>query len=382
MALFTLPSSKLDVRFTTVGEVAEVGTGNSDRNHETVSGAYPLYVRSREILTTDNYEFDEEAIVIPEEGGVGEIFHFVSGKYALHQRAYRISFRHPGVNPKYAYYFFQANFKKYISRKSVSATVTSIRRPMITDFKIGLPSLDVQAEIVRTLDTFTALEAELVAELEARVKQFGAYLEHFFLPKTDWIDVTLGDLAYIFDGPHSTPAKTSEGPWYLSISSLKSGNFDFNESAHLAEKDLAAWTKRVSPLRGDTLFSYETRLGQAAYWDSDQPAALGRRMGLLRPKERLTTPKFLTWLYLSPAFQQLIKSRTVKGSTVDRFPIANMEKWPVTIPPLKEQAMIVEALEAFDELCNRPGSGLHAEITARKKQYEYYRDRLLTFEEA
>ena len=78
------------VEFKSIGEIAAVGTGSSDRKDAKADGAFPFYVRSQDVFRIDKYEFDEEAILIPGEGGIGEIFHYVSGKYALHQRAYRI----------------------------------------------------------------------------------------------------------------------------------------------------------------------------------------------------------------------------------------------------------------------------------------------------
>ena len=78
------------VEWVLLGEVAEVGTGNSNRQDEDEQGVYPFYVRSKNILKSNVFQFDETAIVIPGEGGIGDIFHYVEGKYALHQRAYRI----------------------------------------------------------------------------------------------------------------------------------------------------------------------------------------------------------------------------------------------------------------------------------------------------
>jgi type I restriction enzyme S subunit len=69
-----------------LGEVVEIGTGNSNRQDEDENGEYPFYVRSKNILKSNVFQFDETAIVIPGEGGVGDIFHYVQGKYALHQR--------------------------------------------------------------------------------------------------------------------------------------------------------------------------------------------------------------------------------------------------------------------------------------------------------
>jgi len=192
----------------------------------------------------------------------------------------------------------------------------------------------------------------------------------------------LGQIAEIFDGPHATPKKTSAGPWYLSVSSLKNGRFDLLESAHLTYEDFSTWTRRVIPRVGDTMFSYETRVGQAAFWDRDEPAALGRRMGLLRPRLTEVVPRFLTLVFLGPQFQKLIETKTVRGSTVDRIPIADMATWEILIPSLAEQNLIVTTLDNFDALVNDVRIGLPAEITARRKQYEFYRNRLLTFREA
>jgi len=166
----------------------------------------------------------------------------------------------------------------------------------------------------------------------------------------DWVTRRLGDIATVFDGPHSTPTKTDAGPWYLSISSLASGHVDLGLSAHIGEDQYAAWTRRTAPQRGDTLFSYETRIGQAALWNSDERAALGRRMGLLRPKRDEVDPRFLSLAYLSAEFQELIRTKTVHGATVERILIADMPNWPISIPPLDEQRRIAGALGALDEL--------------------------------
>ena len=159
------------VEWKKLGEVAEIGTGSSNRQDEVESGKYPFYVRSKNVLRSDTYQFDETAIVIPGEGGIGDIYHFVEGKYALHQRAYRVHLHDVRLLPKFIYYFMWSCFKGYITSKSVGATATSIRKPMLENFSIPIPPLHVQEEIVRILDKFTELEAEL----EARKQQYEYY---------------------------------------------------------------------------------------------------------------------------------------------------------------------------------------------------------------
>lgn len=165
----------------------------------------------------------------------------------------------------------------------------------------------------------------------------------------EWVETTIGEIAEVYDGPHATPKKTESGPWFLSISSLNGGRLDLAESAHLSEEDFIKWTRRVIPQEGDVLFSYETRLGEAALMPGGIRACLGRRMGLLRPKIDHVEPRFLLYAYLSPAFQNVIQERKVHGATVDRIPLAELPGWPICIPSLDKQQAIATVLGALDD---------------------------------
>ena len=167
---------------------------------------------------------------------------------------------------------------------------------------------------------------------------------------SEWAMVAVREVADVFDGPHATPAKTDIGPYYLSISSLNSGRFDLSRSAHLSDADLPRWTRRVAPRPGDTLFSYETRLGEAAHWECDIPAALGRRMGLLRPKIGIVEPRYLTYAYLGPQFQEEIRQRTLSGATVYRISVGEMPTWPILLPSLGTQQSIIDIVGSVDDL--------------------------------
>ncbi len=179
-----------EVEWKALGEVAEIGTGSSNRQDENENGLYPFYVRSKTVLKSNTFQFDETAIIVPGEGGIGDIFHYAQGKYALHQRAYRIHVLSENLNAKFLYHIMVGSFKQYILMKSVGATSISIRKPMLENFQIPIPPLDIQAEIVRILDTFTALTAELTTELTteltARKKQYNYYRDQLLsFPKVD-----------------------------------------------------------------------------------------------------------------------------------------------------------------------------------------------------
>lgn len=174
------PPLNVNIEWKTLGEVAEIGTGNSNRQDEAEDGLYPFYVRSKNILRSSTYQFDETAIIIPGEGGIGDIFHYTEGKYALHQRAYRIKVNTENeLFPKFLFYYMTNAFKPFILARCVGATATSIRKPMLTDFPIPIPPLSEQRRIVDILDRFDTLTNSisegLPKEIALRRKQYEYY---------------------------------------------------------------------------------------------------------------------------------------------------------------------------------------------------------------
>ena len=163
-------------------------------------------------------------------------------------------------------------------------------------------------------------------------------------------EVALGELVEIYDGPHATPKKTDAGPIFLGISNLASGRLDLGITEHLSEEDYKCWTQRVTPESGDIVFSYETRLGEAALIPTDLRCCLGRRMGLLRLKDRKVDARFLLYAFLGQHFQEVLRSRTIHGSTVDRIPLTEMGSFPIEIPTnLSEQRTIGHILGTLDD---------------------------------
>lgn len=163
-----------------------------------------------------------------------------------------------------------------------------------------------------------------------------------------WRTTTLQEIGRIFDGPHATPSRRDAGPYFLNISSLNNGRLDLRASDHVSDEDFIKWTRRVTPRTNDLLFSYETRLGEAALMPDGVKACLGRRMALIRPDLTVVHPHFLLYLYLSPEFQATIERNTIHGATVNRIPLNRMGSWPISLPPLREQRAIADVLGALD----------------------------------
>lgn len=168
---------------------------------------------------------------------------------------------------------------------------------------------------------------------------------------TEWQTVPLGQIAEVYDGPHATPKKADSGPVFLGISNLTRGRLDLTSVRRLSEADFARWTRRIKPRPGDIVFSYETRLGEAARIPEGLRCCLGRRMGLLRVRDEASVDeRFLLYAYLGPIFQETLRSRTIHGSTVDRIPLIEMPRFPIEIPEnIRDQQAIASILGSLDD---------------------------------
>jgi type I restriction enzyme, S subunit len=165
----------------------------------------------------------------------------------------------------------------------------------------------------------------------------------------DWPRIAIGEVAQVFDGPHATPKTVSTGPIFLGIDSLEAGRINLANTRHVTPADFETWTRRVKPSAGDVVFSYETKLGEAAIIPEGLECCLGRRMGLVRTNPARLDSRFFLYAYLSPEFQELIRSRTVTGATVDRIALTEFPHFRIPLPPLAEQHAIAHALGTLDD---------------------------------
>ena len=168
--------------------------------------------------------------------------------------------------------------------------------------------------------------------------------------KDEWQKVALGELVEIYDGPHATPKKTASGPVFLGISNLDNGRLDLTQTNHLSEEDFERWTRRVIPRKDDIVFSYETRIGEAAQIPPNLRCCLGRRLGLLRPKTNKIDARFLLYAFLGTRFQETLQSRINPGSTVDRILLTEMGSFPIEVPrSVDTQRAIAHILGTLDD---------------------------------
>lgn len=254
------------------------------------------------------------------------------------------------LNPRFLQYLFVAEGDNLLRFASGSVHQT-IYFPEAKAFHVCIPGIAEQQRIVGILDE--ALEGIATAKTNAEQNLrnaralFESYLDSLFAnPASSWETVSIGDVAELFDGPHATPKTGSEGPVFLGIGALDDGAVNLGETRHVSPEDFAHWTRRIRPEADDVVFSYETRLGQAAIIPRGLKCCLGRRMGLIRTDKAKLDPKFLVYQYISPPFRKFLKSRTVLGATVDRISLKAFPRFPIRVPrSLTEQRHVADGCE-------------------------------------
>ena len=392
-----LRGGTIDFRWRMLCEIADISTGNSNTNEAVEDGKYPFFVRSQEPLRKNDFEYDEAAIITAGDGvGVGKVYHYIEGRYALHQRAYRIHINTPEVVPKYYFHYMKAKFLPYIQKTMFQGSVASIRRPMLNAFPVPVPPLDVQNRIVNVLDNFekicSDLNIGLPAEIEARQKQYEYYRDKLLtfaetgntiLSRAEqsraeqsralikllqyvfgYAVVTLEDIAENCDSMRKpvTSGKREAGEYpYYGASGIVDyvKDYIFDGDHLLVSEDGANLLARSTPIA----FSISGK-----NWVNNHAHVL--------KFDCYETRRFVEF-YLNSIDLALY----ISGGAQPKLNQKNLNRIEIPLPSQERQKYIVDILDRFDAICNDLTSGLPAEIEARQKQYEYYRDKLLTFKE-
>lgn len=161
--------------------------------------------------------------------------------------------------------------------------------------------------------------------------------------------VKIKDICEVFDGPHATPTKTTEGPIYLGIDAItEDGKLNKNQFAHLSEDDYQIWTRRVTPKAGDIVFSYEATLGRYAIIPENFYGCLGRRLAIIRNRSSIINTKWLYYYFKSPQWTAFINSNIVKGSTVNRISIEDFPDYSIPLLSKDVQDSIASVLGNID----------------------------------
>lgn len=280
-----------------------------------------------------------------------------------------------------------------ITKTANGVTRFNISKKLFANIMIPVPPIEVQEEIVRILDSFSDYAAELQAELQARKQQYEYYrnLLLTFNPsaygcgtddeqkdgvttwgghnyKIEW--KKLGEIGNICMCKrilkHQTNTKSGI-PFY------KIGTFGKVADSYISEDLFMEYKKKYSfPQKGEILISASGTIGRAVIYDGEDAYFQDSNIVWINNDESMVLNKYLYYFYQ-------IVDWNVEGGTIKRLYNTNLSNTPIPIPPLELQEKIVAILDRFETLVNDLTNGLPAEIAAVKDQYEYYRNKLLTF---
>lgn len=365
------------VKYTSLGNICEIKTGKGlTKNDTKEDGIYPII--SGGVLPLGYYEkYNRDAgnVTIARAGNAGYV-NYIETPFWCNDKCFSvIPFQNNNIDKKYMYYFLKNIEEDIISLKS-TGTVPTVNTEKVSKIKIPVPPLEVQCEIVHILDDFTLLSAELSAELKERQMQYEYYKDSLFFELNDVKKYKLNEIAQIYDGTHQTPKYKDSGVSFISVENISD---IYNSKKFISVEDYNKY--KIKPKINDIFMTRIGSIGKCSVYDKEKDLAYYVSLALIRPNNEIVNSYYLKFLIESIIGIKELRKRTLVNAVPIKVNKDDIGKIELPIPNLKEQERIVNILSSFDKLCNDISEGLPAEIEARQKQYEYYRDKLLTFKE-
>jgi type I restriction enzyme S subunit len=362
------------VEFKELWEVAKISNGKDHKHLE--DGNVPVYGSGGIMRYANRFIYNKESVLIPRKGSIGNIF-YVSEPFWTVDTIFYTKITKGYVSPKFLYYYLKT---LDLTELNFAGGVPSLTKTILDKISIPIPPLPVQEEIVNILDKFTSLEAELEAELEARQTQYDYYrnqLLSFEGKDVEW--KTLGEIGKFTRGRRFVKNDMiSEGVPCIHYGEMYTFyHISADDTISYLEPGLAAKLRVANP--GDVIIvaAGETveDLGKGVAWLGDRPVVFHDACFAFAHNQN---PLYISHFLQTEIFRSQIK-KFVSSGKISSIHALGLSKALIPIPPLPEQERIVEILDKFDALVNDISEGLPAEIQARRKQYEYYRNKLLTF---
>lgn len=281
-------------------------------------------------------------------------------------------------NSRYLYFAILSQ-ESYLKSRVRKAGIPTLDNSVVEKLLIPVPPLEVQNEIVRILDKFTSLEAELEAELEARRKQYEYYRDSLLTFGDDVEWKALGEIASITRGGSFQKKDFVEnglpcihyGQMYTHFRTYTNKTLTFLNKEVFDKSRIAQPNDIVMAVTSENVED----VCSCVAWLGNENIAVSGHTAIIHHNQNA---KYLAYYFQTSAFFKQ-KQKLAHGTKVIEVTPDKLKDVVIPIPSIKEQQRIVSILDRFESLCNDITSGLPAEIEARHKQYEYYRDKLLTF---
>lgn len=394
------------VEFKPLGEVCEIKTGKGiTKNDATGGGNYPIISGGQTPMGYyHEYNRGPKTVTISRVGAYAGFVSFIEEPFYLNDKCFSIipinDFQ-TIINSRFLFHHLK-NKEETIKNLQSEGGVPTINTKKVGSIMIPVPPIEVQEEIVRILDSFSDYAAELQAELQARKQQYEYYrnLLLTFNPsaygcgtddeqkdgvttwgghnyKIQW--KKMGEIGTFIRGNGLQKKDfTESGVGCIHYGQIYThyGTFATKTKSFVSESFAQKLRKAKT---GDIVIATTSEnvedVGKAVAWLGNEDIAISGDAYIYTHEQN---PKFIAYLFQTERFLAF-KKMNVSGTKVTRISGDSLAKYPIPIPPLELQEKIVAILDRFETLVNDLTNGLPAEIAAVKDQYEYYRNKLLTF---
>ena len=344
-------------------ELCSIGTGKSNTQDQVDDGKYPFYIRSDIPVKSNKYLYDCEAVITIGDGNIGKVFHYVNGKFDLHQRCYKMT-DFQDIWGKYFFYYFSTKFYDRAMKMTAKATVDSVRLEMISEMDIKKPpQISEQkqiAEFFTSLDNLITLHQREYAKLvnikasmleKMFPKDGSAYPEVRFAGFTDaWEQRKFEDL-YDYASEGGTPDTNNPAFYeggkipFVKIEDTVEKYIDSPKS-YITEEGMNHSSAWLIP-KGNVIFTNGATVGNVAI--NRLPVTTKQGILGIIPSKKVTS-EFLFYLLSSTEFQREVRSRMATG-TFATIILKSLNEIPVCFPSnTNEQESIITILSKLDNL--------------------------------
>lgn len=338
-----------------VKDLMKIETGSRNTEDKQDDGQYPFFVRSQTVEHIDSFHYDCEAVLTAGDGvGTGKVFHYINGKFDAHQRVYIMS-QFKEVLGKYFYYWFSKNFFAEVAKYTAKSSVDSVRRQMIADMAIPLPSSDEQRNIVSTLSDIDLLILNLQKLIRKKKDIRQGTMQMLVTGKKrldgfdgEWVKINLSKnsklKARIGWQGLTTAEYLDEGYSYLITGTdFKDGQINWN-GCHYVDYNRYEQDPNIQVSNGDLLLTKDGTIGKVAYVaDLIRPATLNSGVFLVKPITDAYTAHFMFYVLESSVFKDFLQQLSA-GSTINHLYQKDLVKFDLYVPPTKEEQEAIAAI--------------------------------------
>lgn len=344
-------------------------------------GPYPVVNGGKEYSGyTDKFNENANSITISQGGESAGFVNWVNISFWAGAHCYVVEIPE-GYDSRYLYHTLK-NKERDIQLSKQGAGIPGLNRDTLYKQVIPIPSLEEQARIVGILDTFTSAIDNLKEQIAQRRKQYEYYRDQLLdLEGKPGVEMkTLGDFGDVtklagFEFTEYVTYEENGSIIALRGLNVRDGHLDLSQVKYIDGSNFSK-LERSKLLVDDMLFTYVGTIGNVALIDESERYYLAPNVSRIRFDRDVVIPRYALYIFLSDNFHRKQINKYLNSSSMKNLSMENIRKFSLPIPPLSEQQRIVSILDTFEASIQN----LEAQLKQREKQYEYYRNKLLTFE--